>query len=158
VDSAEEMQSKGIVFSDEAKAELDVLMRAIREILDLTLVAFGQNNLLAAMKVEPLEEVVDTLKQQIKYNHILRVQKGMCTIENGFILSDILTDLERVSDHCSNVAACLLEMSKDEGLSMHRYMGEFIRNNQSFQEEFERFQDKYALGVPASISFEETEN
>jgi phosphate:Na+ symporter len=158
VDSAEEMQSKGIVFSDEAQGELDVLMRAIREILDLTLVAFGQNNLLAAMKVEPLEEVVDTLKQQIKYNHILRVQKGMCTIENGFILSDILTDLERVSDHCSNVAACLLEMSKDEGLSMHRYMGEFIRNNQSFQEEFERFQNKYALGVPASISFEETES
>ena len=153
-DSAEEMQSKNIVFSDEAQTELTTLMGAIREILDLTLVAFGQNNLMAAMKVEPLEQVVDILKQKIKYNHILRVQSGACTIENGFVLSDILTDLERVSDHCSNVAACLLEMSKDEGLSMHRYMGEFRHNNHDFEMEFERFKSKYAIGAPAT----ETEN
>ena len=150
-DSAEEMQSKGIVFSDEARSELSTLTAAIREILDLTLLAFSQNNLPAALKVEPLEQVVDILKKQIKYNHILRVQRNACTIENGFILSDILTDLERVSDHCSNIAACILEMSRDDALDMHKYVGELRHNSEVFDEEFARFKEKYALGAPLSL-------
>ena len=106
--SAEEMHEKKLSFSADAKNELSVMVGAINEILDLTLETLKNNDMDSAIMVEPLEQVVDYLKEKLRKRHIKRLSSGDCTIEMGFILSDLLTTLERVSDHCSNIAACLL--------------------------------------------------
>ena len=113
-ESAQEMRDKEVSFSDKALQELEVLRRAIRDILRNTMRSFADEDLDLARQVEPLEEVIDMLNLEIKQRHIRRLRRGRCTIELGFILSDIITDLERVSDHCSNIAICLLEISEDE--------------------------------------------
>ena len=103
------MKQKNLTLTGEAKDELKKLCNAITEILDLTGRAFAENDLMAAAIVEPLEEVIDKLKEKYRSNHIKRLQRGDCTIDAGFVWSDILTDLERVSDHCSNIALSLLD-------------------------------------------------
>lgn len=145
VESAEEMRDKGITFSPDAQRELSVMTAAVREILEITLRAFRDGDMAQAMQVEPLEQVVDLLKKQIRLNHTLRIRKNECTIEHGFVLSDILTNLERVSDHCSNIAACLLEMSRHEALDLHKYLEDYKSNNQYFDEEYKKFRKKYSL-------------
>ncbi len=119
--AVEEINEKKLEFSAEAKKEMDTLVSAVKEILDLTLECFSNNDLDRAVTVEPLEDVVDYLKEYLRKKHIRRLRKNECTIEMGFILSDLLTDLERVSDHCSNIAACLLEMAH-ENMDMHEYL------------------------------------
>ncbi len=145
VDSAEEMADKKIMFSGDAKNELSVMCSALIEILDLACRAFTQNDLTAAAKVEPLEQVVDYLKVQIKLHHVLRLQKSECTIEHGFILSDLLTSFERVSDHCSNIAGCVLELSCHDALDMHKYLNSVKQGGEEFNEQYKEYRKKYAL-------------
>ncbi|MBR2460032.1 MAG: Na/Pi cotransporter family protein, partial [Clostridia bacterium] len=97
--------------------------------------------------VEPLEQVVDDLKEQIKHNHTIRLQKSQCSIELGFILSDILTNLERVADHCSNVAGCLIEMSKHESLDLHSYLHNVKETDKQYALYYEAYAHKYAIQI-----------
>ncbi len=145
LDAAEEIREKQFTFTDAARAELSVMMGAVREILDLSLTAFREEDLASAEMVEPLEQVVDELRDTIKKHHIARLRQGGCTIEMGFVLTDILTDLERVSDHCSNVAGRLLEMSH-ERMDLHRYLQSVKTGAESpFQIRFAAFREKYRV-------------
>jgi len=145
VGSAEEIHDKQLAFSDEAKVELGVLVKAVDEILDLSLSAFRNRDLDAAIKVEPLEEVVDYLREELKKKHIARLQRGECTIEMGFILSDLLTSLERISDHCSNIAGCMLEMEHAD-LDIHEYLrGVKYGDDKEYKDFYEYYKVKYAI-------------
>ena len=143
--AATEMQDKGLHFSDEAQKELAVLEGAVSEILSLTLRAFANRDLTAAAEVEPLEQVVDKLKEEIRKRHTQRLVDDKCTIELGFVLSDILTSLERVSDHCSNIAGCLLEMAKDDDLRLHEYLGGVKKNSDVFLSRYAYYEQKHQL-------------
>ncbi len=145
LESAEEMKDKKITFSKEAQKEISVMVAAINEIINLADKAYDEDDLATASLVEPLEQVVDNLKYKIKLNHILRLQKNECTIEHGFILSDLLTNFERVSDHCSNIAGCLIELSKHNSLDMHKYLGEIKDGSREFDNKFKEYKAKYAL-------------
>ncbi|MDY4755422.1 MAG: Na/Pi cotransporter family protein [Candidatus Faecousia sp.] len=137
VQSAEELNSKEMTLSQEASRELSVLTGAVSEILDLSLEAFLKNDLGPAGMVEPLEQVIDELKEQLRTAHILRLQQEKCSIEAGFIWSDLLTDLERVSDHCSNIAGCVLDM-QEGNLNLHESL-------RAMKEDREKFADRYLL-------------
>lgn len=139
--SAEEVHDKKLAFSPEATSELKVLIGAINEIIDITLESFRKSELDLAMTVEPLEQVVDNLKDILKTRHIKRLRKQECTIELGFVLSDILTNLERVSDHCSNIAGCLLEISRDE-MDLHEYLR---RVKGGEEKEFNHYYEYYSM-------------
>ena len=143
-ESAQEIHDKKISFSAQAQKELDIMMDAIREILGASLSAFTENSLELAAVVEPLEEVVDNLKDQIKLNHIKRLKNNECTIELGFILSDLLTNLERISDHCSNIAGCVIEIAHSS-LGMHGYTKALRRGNEIYDEHYKEYSRKYAL-------------
>ena len=143
--SAEEMVDKKLEFSSEAQHELKILSAAIDEILQLALSSFTADQLLNAAHVEPLEEVVDYLKDQIKLQHILRLQKSECTIEHGFVLADILNALERVSDHCSNIAGCVIEISQHDSLSMHSYLSAIRAGGDEFDRLYNEYLKKYSL-------------
>ena len=146
VDSIEEKKDKSIRFSDEAFAELSVIKNALTEILEITRTAMDENDLTLAFSVEPLEQVIDYLRDELKLRHTIRLQQNRCSIELGFILSDILTNFERVSDHCSNIASCLIEMSKEEAMDLHHYLSE-IKDGSSkdFNTIYESFMTKYPL-------------
>ena len=145
LESAEEIRDKRIEFSQDAQHELSVLMAAVTEILTLSHNAFAENSIEEASRVEPLEEHIDKMREQIKVHHILRLQKSECTIEHGFILSDILTNLERVADHCSNVAGCIIEISRHDALDMHRYLGEIKQGGADFDRMYQEYRNKYVL-------------
>ena len=145
VESAEELKDKGIVFSEYAVQELSVMCGAVIEIVTITENSFKNLDLNAAVQVEPLEQVVDYIKDQIKLQHVIRVQKNQCTIEHGFILSDILTNLERVSDHCSNIAGCLIEMSRHESLDLHNYLHEVKAGGKEYTLYYNKYMEKYSL-------------
>ena len=145
VRSAEEIHEKKLEFSGDAKKELSVMVGAISEILDLSLAAFESDDLDSAVMVEPLEQVVDHLRDVLKKQHVKRLQKQECTIELGFVLSDLLTTFERVSDHCSNIAACILELTRDE-LDVHEYLrGVKGGDTKEFNDYFDYFKVKYSL-------------
>ena len=131
LESAEEMNDKKLSFSNEAKKEIKVLSGAVEEILDITYKSFVFGDIELASLVEPLEQVIDNLKDKIKTNHIKRLQKSECTIEHGFVLSDLLNNLERVSDHCSNIAGCVIEISRYDALDMHEYLNAVKSNDNS---------------------------
>jgi len=145
VESAEEMTDKGMSFSEAATREMKSMYGAVGEIVAITEEAFVNQDISKAVTVEPLEQVVDYLKDQIKRQHVIRVQKNLCTIEHGFILSDILTDLERVSDHCSNIAGCLIEMSLHDTLDLHNYLHNVKANSEEFNENYKAFMQKYSI-------------
>ena len=145
VESAEEIKDKKIEFSKEAQREIGIMKNALEEILSLTYKAFIENDLSTAIEVEPLEQVVDDIKDKIKLNHILRVQKSECTIEHGFVLSDLLTNFERVSDHCSNLASCVIEISKHDALDMHKYLAEIKSGEGAYLDKYKGYSEKYAL-------------
>ena len=142
LESAEEMQQKGLSFSPEARRELISILCAVYETVDLSLISFERSDLRIAARVEPLEQIVDELKQQLRSSHIMRLQKGDCTIEAGFIWSDLLTDLERVSDHCSNIAACVIEMSHDE-MNLHTYLSSIRHDSPEFAALYKEYREKY---------------
>ena len=144
VESAEEMNDKKLSFSPQATKEMKVLRSAIDEILDITLKALLENDVVLATEVEPIEEVVDELRDTIKLNHVIRLQKSECTIEHGFVLSDLLNNFERVSDHCSNIAACVIEISKVGVMDMHKYSNE-VADSFEFKQKLVYYQQKYSL-------------
>lgn len=139
LESAEEMRKKELAFSAAADAELAVITSAVREILDLSLTAFLDNDMEAASMVEPLEQVIDGLKEKMRTRHIFRLQQGGCSMETGFIWSDLLTDLERTADHCSNIAGCIMDL-RNQSMNLH----ESLRN---MRQEDPQFRDRYAVYV-----------
>ncbi len=149
LESAEEIKDKNLSFSPDAVAELNVLYSAVSEIVTITEQAMLDSDLELAARVEPLEQVVDDLRDGIKSRHINRLQKSECTIEHGFVLSDILTNLERVADHCSNIAGCLIEMSKHDALDLHDYLHRVKAGGMEYDELFREYSEKFALPAPA---------
>ena len=143
IESAEELHDKQLEFSRSAKYELSVMTAAVGEVMDLAVKAFAENDAQAASCVEPLEQVVDDLKNELRTRHILRMKKSECSIEAGFVWSDLLTNLERVSDHCSNVALCVLDLKKHT-LSAHETQHE-RKDVPEFAEQYRRYSEKYAL-------------
>ena len=144
VESCEELRDKKISFSEDAEREIRVLSRAVGDILELSYRAFAENDLDAASKIDPLEQVVDDLCDKIKLNHVIRLQKSECTIEHGFVLSDILTNFERVSDHCSNIGGCVIEIAKYDALDMHKYNRK-NHNSQDFEKMYKEYTAKYSI-------------
>ena len=144
LESAEEIRTKGIDLSDAAKQELKVIIGAVDESVNFALEAFCEGNLEAAAKIEPLEQVIDLLKSQLRSRHIVRMQKGNCSIEAGFIWSDLLTNLERVSDHCSNIAGCIIEMAH-ESMDLHEYLQKIKQENPEFTKMYDVYLEKYAI-------------
>ena len=144
LEAAEEMAQKELKFSDAAKAELAVLTAAVNEVLELAFTALSQRDLEMAYRVEPLEEVIDGLKEQMRTRHILRMQQGTCTIEAGFVWSDLLTCLERASDHCSNIAGAVIELvglNQDNMAALRSAKVDYSH----FGELFTEYTDKYML-------------
>jgi len=144
-EAAQEMHDKNVSFSDEAVSDLKVITDALTEILGLTTTAFMHDDVKLASKVEPLEQVIDDLKDEIKNRHIERLQRGDCTIQMGFILSDLLTNYERVSDHCSNIAVCMIQIAFS-AMNTHVYLNEIKNGGQpEFTENFNQYRNKYKL-------------
>lgn len=147
--AVEEMQKKNLHFSQKAKEELKIFSDAIKDIVDRAVMSFETGDLALAREVEPLEQVVDSLNIEEKHRHIDRLRGGRCTIELGFILSDISTNFERVADHCSNIAVCLLQI-EEGGFDTHEYLDILKEeNSEEFRQEYMELSKKYAL--PESI-------
>lgn len=144
LESAEELREKNIVFSEGAKRELGVLCNALSEILDMTVSAFAKDDTAIAYNIEPLEQVVDNLKNTLRDRHISRLKDGECTVEVGFIWADILTNFERASDHCSNIGVCILDAHK-HNMNAHQAMQSIKKNNNFFKLKFEEYSEKYKI-------------
>ena len=144
MESAEELKEKEIVFSDFALSELNVIIAAVKEIVELSYAAYVDNDIASAKKVEPLEQVIDNLKEKLRTRHIERLQNGGCTIEAGFIWSDLLNNLERVSDHCSNIAGCVIEMSHNS-LDLHQYLKNIKEGKGEFVDDYEKYSQIYSV-------------
>ena len=144
VESAEEIKAKELEFTQAAKRELSVIISAVSEVLDLTQEAFEKDDAALALRVEPLEQVIDDLKETLRTGHILRLQQGECSSVAGFVWSDILTNLERTSDHCSNVAGCIIDMSHHE-LHLHESQREFRNTSEDYRQNYLSYRNKYAL-------------
>ena len=144
VEAAEELNEKELSFSDAAKQELAVLIGAVEEIVEMSFRAFLQNDLEAAYRVEPLEQVIDDLKEQLRVRHILRLQQGNCSIETGFIWSDLLTGLERTGDHCSNLAGCVVDLAHHD-MNTHEALRSARIENPNFAEQYKEYAAKYSL-------------
>ena len=142
---AEEMHNKNIHFSDEAKKEIAVITNAVTEILNMTVDSFINDDIELASHVEPLEQVIDTLNKKLKARHVARLQNGECTIELGFVFTDLLTNYERVSDHCSNVAVYTMQLPSDK-LDAHKYLAK-IKNAETgvFVDDFNMYAEKYSV-------------
>lgn len=150
-DSARELQQKNMQFSPKAETELDILSSAVREAVDISFDAFKSNNKNEADKVEPLEELIDTLSVELKARHIRRLREGKCTIELGFAHSDILNNLERVADHCSNIAVDVIQSDQLE-FDAHEYLDRIKnKDNQQFARDYKAYKEKYRL--PETRSF-----
>ncbi len=144
VESVEEIRDKNISFSDSAVAELAVLRQAVDKVLELTERCFVDTDMHLATTVEPLEELIDDLRDQIKLRHTIRLQKSLCSIELGFILSDILTNLERVADHCSNVAGGVLDMAQTD-MHLHESIRAIRADKTIFEERYQGYAQQYSL-------------
>ncbi len=145
IEAAGEMHTKKIKFSDQALRELKVMIKAVSEILDMSINSFIKADVNLAKCVEPLEDVIDQLRNELKSRHIERLRSGKCTIELGFILQDLLTNFERVSDHCSNIAVYLIQIN-DNSMDTHEYMNELKKLDRSeFMDEFNDYSKKYIL-------------
>ncbi len=144
VEAAQELKEKGLSFSEEGRKEMAVLVSAVEEIVELSTKAFVENNLALAYMVEPLEQVIDELKEQLRIRHILRLQQGKCSIETGFVWSDLLTGLERIGDHCSNIAGCVVDLHH-HNMNTHEALRSARSENQDFTEQYKAFVEKYKL-------------
>ena len=144
IESAEELRDKNMSFSCEAQRELGVITAAVEEILELSIKAYKTGDILLADKVEPLEQVIDDLKDALRFHHIERMQAGNCSIEVGFIWSDLLTNLERVSDHCSNIAGCIIETAH-HSMSLHEYLSEVKTDHKDYNDMYKEYSAKYAV-------------
>lgn len=147
LESAEELRTKGLTFSKTAQRELDVLSKAVRDILALALRAFREQDMDAAGQVEPLEQVIDGLKEQMRTRHILRLQQGQCSIETGFVWCDLLTDLERTSDHCSNIAGCVIDAAQHD-LNLHETLRSVRHSDGTYRQRLDTCAEVYRLPPP----------
>ena len=143
-EAAKEIYDKGITFSDSAKADIDIITNAVSEILDITVDFMVNEDLEKAKNIEPLEQVIDRLKRVIKNGHISRLRQGDCTMELGFILSDLLTNYERISDHCSNIAVCFIEIAHDS-FETHEYLSQVKAGGKEFDEMYQAYKQKYYI-------------
>lgn len=155
-DSLEEMRAHNQEFSHKAKRELLVLVKGVFDIVDLTLDSYLQNDLNKAKSVEPLEEVIDGLNVKLRQRHIDRLRAGKCTIELGIALEDIITNLERVSDHCSNIAVCMIQVSSGN-FDTHEYVDTSIKQTKWFNDEVKKYSEKYSLKEKADVPVEISE-
>ena len=144
LESAEELQSKKLSFSPAAMAEYQTLARATRRILHLSLDSFRQDDPVQAAQVEPLEQVIDALKEELRTRHILRMRRGQCSIEAGFVWVDLLTDLERTSDHCSNVAGCVIDAGR-HNLNLHETLRAAQTQDPDYAGRFRAYAQEYCL-------------
>ena len=142
--AARELHDKQLQFSEAARQEMQVLTGAVQEALDKTLEAFRKDDVYLAGKVEPIEQVVDELTRELKARHILRLQNGVCTIELGFIFSDLLNNYERVADHCSNVAVAVIEMAQDS-FDTHEYLAGIKAGDAKFAQRLEKYRRRYTV-------------
>ena len=143
LESAEEMRDKKLVFSPEAAHDFSIISSAVNEILDLSMEAFINNDRAKAGDVEPLEQVIDEMKENMRTSHVLRMRNGECSMEMGFVWSDILTNFERVSDHCSNIAGCVIDAA-EHNLNLHETLGNFKHNSKAFEERYKYYSEKYS--------------
>ena len=140
-----EIHEKKITFSEEAKGDIAIINNAVTEILELAVTALVNDDIEVAKSVEPLEQVIDRLNRKIKNGHISRLRQGDCTMELGFILSDLLTNYERISDHCSNIAVCFIEITNDS-FETHQYLNRLKESEESeFNEMYETYKQKYYI-------------
>ena len=145
MEAASEIFSKQINFSKEAEKEIEVFTSAVKDILEIATEAFITRNTEIAKQVEPLEQIIDNLRAKIKLNHIKRLQDGYCTMELGFVLSDILTNFERVSDHCSNIAASVLNLA-DNSFETHEYLQHVKKDGENeYFTQLEKYSQKYTI-------------
>ncbi|MBQ4580400.1 MAG: Na/Pi cotransporter family protein [Clostridia bacterium] len=144
--AAEEMKEKKINFTEPARKELSILRSAVAEIVGLACKAFAEGDIDAAMKVEPLEQVVDRIKEQLRRRHIERLQQGLCTIEAGFVWSDLLTDLGRVSDHCSNIAGGVMDLTQ-QCMNIHEAQRTMKSESEEYKELYRAYKQKYLVNV-----------
>ena len=144
LESAEELNEKGLQLSETARHEMQVLVSAVSEIISLSFRAFRDNDLQAAYQVEPLEQVIDDLKEKLRVHHILRLQQGNCSIETGFIWSDLLTALERIGDHCSNIAGCVVDAYHHDR-NTHEALRSARVENENFTRQYRDYAQKYSL-------------
>ena len=142
LESVEELREKGIEFSPAAREEIAMLCAATNEILTLTETAYINNDIATAYDVEPLEQVIDNLKTLLRNNHIVRLREGTCTVETGFVWSDLITNFERVSDHCSNVAVGIIDVS-EHTMNAHEVIKHLKAGNAHYNEKFEEYSSKY---------------
>ncbi len=145
VESIEELRDKKSMFSAEAMKEITVLRSALSDILAITCEACKENDIICAADVEPLEQVVDELIEKMKRNHVLRLQRNECTIELGFVLNDLLVNFERVSDHCSNIAGCIIEISEFGALDMHKYIADIKHGSEKFEAKYQEYKKQYVI-------------
>ena len=144
LESAEEIVNKNVEFSDDAVDEYRTICAAVTEILNLSFSAFSEEDIEAARKTEPLEEVIDMLKEDLRTRHFIRLQRGECSVAAGFVWSDLLTNLERVSDHCSNISGCVLD-SVGSTMNIHENQRVLKNTNEEYKQEYIFFQHKYRL-------------
>jgi len=145
VKSAEKIQRKNLRFSDKATEEIQVMIEAVEDILEKAKIAFRENDTDMALSVEAMEHVIDYLKHELKKRHIDRLKNGKCSIEQGFIMTDIITSLERISDHCSNVAGCVEEIGRGS-LGIHAYAREIVKEPDSeFDKKYQEYRKRYEL-------------
>ncbi len=144
LESAEEMKEKKLAFSDTAEKEFFIISQAVKEILDLSVNAFINNDREKASEVEPLEQVIDEMKENMRTNHVMRMRNGECSIEMGFVWSDILTNFERVSDHCSNIAGCVIDAA-EHNLNLHETLGKAKKNDKAFKQKYSYYAEKYGI-------------
>ncbi|MBR4024936.1 MAG: Na/Pi cotransporter family protein, partial [Firmicutes bacterium] len=144
-EAVEEIKEKKIAFSGQADSDLRALEKAVNDIAGLTIKAFVDNDVETALMVDPLEEVIDDLCDEIKIRHIERVSRQVCSLENGFVFNDLITDYERISDHCSNISLDVLDSGDEEFLPHEYHMSMDYRQNEVFQKYFEEYKKKYNL-------------
>lgn len=144
LESAEEMHSKDIAFTASAKHELDTICGAVSEVLDLAYTAFVRDDLKAAKRVEPLEQVIDGLKRSLRDRHIARLKQGECSIEAGFVWADLLNNLERTADHCSNIAVCTIDAA-EHSMNLHESLRELTTNNAEYDRMYQAYTKQYQI-------------
>ncbi|MCC8016965.1 MAG: Na/Pi cotransporter family protein, partial [Clostridiales bacterium] len=138
------INKKNIVFSDKAKYELSVMMAAATKIINLTVEAFKSNNITVAKKIEPLENVIDKLKKQLKNRNLKRIEEGSCSIDQGFLYLDIVNSLERMSDHCASLAVSMIELESGD-YNVHEYTRDLKETDEKFMDNLDTYLEKYSI-------------
>ncbi len=144
-EACREIYEKGVIFSDEAERELSIMEAAVKEIIEISFRSFIDNDVQTAIRVEPLEEIIDGLCDEMKSHHVDRLQQGICTLTQGFVFNDLITNYERVADHCSNIAVAIIELESDS-FDTHEYLNSVKEmKDAAFARYYDEYQEKYVL-------------